>query len=68
MHPSTTDPTLEVKHRRYIELLADEIHRPIEDVAPVFDDVMEHLKETADVTDFVPIFAWRRARAILVTR
>lgn len=68
MDSNTTDPTEEVKHRRYIELLADEIHRPIEDVAPVFDDVMEHLRETADVTDFVPIFAWRRARAILVRR
>lgn len=68
MHPSATDPTQQVKHSRYIELLADEIHRPIEDVAPVFDDVMAHLKETAYVMDFVPIFAWRRARAILVRR
>lgn len=67
MRPGT-DPTEEVKHKRYIELLADEIQQPIENVAPVFDDVMAHLKETADVTDFVPIFAWRRARAILVRR
>lgn len=68
MHSNTTDPTEEVKHRRYIELLAEEIHQPVESVTPVFDDVMAHLKATADVTDFVPIFAWRRVRAILVRR
>ncbi len=60
------DPTEEVKHRRYIEILAEEIHQPVEDVQPVYDDVMAHLKETARVTDFVPIFAWRRVRAILL--
>ena len=65
MCPSA-DPTEQVKHRRYIEILADEISRPVEEVAPVYDDVMADLKASALVADFVPIFAWRRARAILV--
>lgn len=62
---STIDPTEHVKHQRYKELLADEMHRPIEDVEPVYDDVMMQLKEAAQITDFVPIFAWRRTRALL---
>ncbi len=64
----TTDPTEEVKHKRYIEILASEISRPVEDVAPVYDDVVADLKATAEVIDYVPIFAWRRAREILVRR
>jgi hypothetical protein len=64
----TKDPSEEVKHRRYIEILAEEISRPVEDVEPVYDDVMAHLKENAQVTDFVPIFAWRRVREILIRR
>lgn len=64
----TIDPTEAVKHRRYIEILAEEIERPVEDIEPIYDDVMAHLKETAQVADFVPIFAWRRVRALLVQR
>lgn len=60
-----TDPTEYVKHQRYIELLAEEMHCPVEDVEPVYDDVIMQLKETAQIADFVPIFAWRRTRALL---
>lgn len=63
-----TDPTEQIKHKRYIEILADEINRPMEDVEPVYDDVMADLKANAQVVDFVPIFAWRRARALLAGR
>lgn len=64
----TIDPSEALKHRRYIEVLAEEIDRPFEDIEPIYDDVMSHLKETAQVTEFVPIFAWRRVRAILSKR
>lgn len=64
----TTYPTEHVKHQRDIDLLADELRRPIEDIEPVYDDVMMHLKETAKITDFVAIFAWRRTRALLSRR
>lgn len=61
----TIDPTEHEKHKRYIELLASEMRRPVEDVEPVYDDVMMQLKETAQIADYVPIFAWRRTRALL---
>lgn len=61
----TNDPSETVKHHRYIEVLAEEIQRPFEDVEPVYDDVVSHLKETATIGDYIPIFAWRRARDIL---
>lgn len=54
------------KHKRYIELLAEEVHQPVERVEPVYDDVYSHLKETAEIKDYVPVFAWRRTRALLM--
>jgi hypothetical protein len=62
---SFEEMTEAAKHRRYIEALADEVHQPIERVEPVYDDIYSHLKETADIKDYVPVFAWRRTRALL---
>lgn len=53
------------KHKRYIELLANEVHQPVEAVEPIYDDVYSHLKEVAEIKDYVPVFAWRQARALL---
>ncbi|WP_228535922.1 DUF3562 domain-containing protein [Noviherbaspirillum malthae] len=65
MHAST-DITEHAKHKRYVELLAEETHRPIEQVELVYGNILSHLKETAEISDYVPVFAWRRARALLV--
>lgn len=61
----TTDPSFEVKHRRYVELLAQEASRPFEDVDAIYSRVMDDLEKSAGVKDFVPIFAWREVRSIL---
>jgi hypothetical protein len=53
------------KHKRYVELLAEETHQPIEEVESVYGEILADLKESSDIPDFVPVFAWRRARALL---
>lgn len=63
---SFEEMTEAAKHKRYIELLANEVHRPIEVVEPVYDDVYHHLKEAAQIKDYIPVFAWRQTRAILM--
>lgn len=63
---SNTDISEMAKHKRYVELLAEETHQPIEEVETVYGSILADLKETSDVPDFVPVFAWRRARAMLV--
>jgi hypothetical protein len=62
------DLTEQVKHQRYIEILAEEVHLPKENVEALYDGVMADLKETAEIEDFVPVFAWRRTRALLQRR
>lgn len=61
----TTDPSFEVKHRRYVETLAQEARRPVEDVDVIYTKVMADLEGSAHVKDFVPIFAWREVRSRL---
>ena len=56
------------KHQRHIETLASEVHRPIDEVAPVYDDIYSRLKETAEIKDYLPVFAWRRTRAVFMER
>jgi hypothetical protein len=60
------DPSEIAKHQRLIELLADETHHAVEEVEPVYDTVLSRLKATAEIADFVPVFAWRRTRAVLL--
>lgn len=63
---SFEEMTEAAKHKRYIELLAHEIHQPFEQVEPVYDDIYNYLQETAHIKDYVPVFAWRRTRALFV--
>lgn len=67
MQPSS-DITEAAKHKRYIELLAEETDHPPEEVGPVYDDIYTELKKAADIPDYVPVFAWRRARARLMAQ
>lgn len=60
------DPSAGLKHRRLVEDLAEETRQPIHDVERIYSGVLEDLKETAGVVDYVPIFAWRRARKMLM--
>lgn len=65
---SANDLAEESKQKRLVELLAEETHQPLNEVEPIYGTVLAQLKETAEVPDFVPVFAWRRARALLIHR
>lgn len=63
---SFEEMTETAKHKRYIELLASEVHQPVEAVEPIYDNIYSHLKEAAEIKDYVPVFAWRQVRALLL--
>ena len=56
------------RHRHFMELLADETHQPVSQIEPLYELVLEQLKGQASIPDFVPVFAWRRTRALLQHR
>ena len=49
-----------------IEALAQETNRPVAEVRQVYESELARLKSDARITDFVHLFASRRARARLV--
>ena len=60
------DPNEEALHQRAIEKLARKVDRPIARVKAVYEDEYARLKTDAKVTDFLGVFASRRARAALL--
>jgi hypothetical protein len=61
--PDSDDPSLSAD---VIEALAQETNRPIADVKRVFESEFARLKRDARVTDYLVLFASRRARESLV--
>lgn len=64
--PQSTDPTESAKHKRFIELLAEETKQPVEKVEPLYELVLDELEGKAAIVDFVPVFAWRKIRILLM--
>jgi hypothetical protein len=56
------------KHRKAIEALATELSCPVSEVEDAYESEFARLKETARVTDYLALFASRRAREVLVRR
>jgi hypothetical protein len=49
-----------------IESLAEETHRPVPEVKPVYEAELRYLKSQARITDYVVLLAVRRAREALL--
>jgi hypothetical protein len=49
-----------------IESLAEQTHRPVPEVMPVYEAELRHLKAEARITDYVRLFAVRRTREALL--
>ena len=62
------DSAEQVNHLGAIEALAQETNRPVAEVRQVYESELARLKSDARITDFVHLFASRRARARLVRR
>jgi hypothetical protein len=51
-----------LQHRRYMEAIAQDMQRPVEIVAPVYERILMQLKPHARVHDFLPIFVAKRVK------
>jgi hypothetical protein len=54
------------KHRDAIEAIAEELSRPVSEVKDAYESEFARLKKTARVTDYLALFASRRAREALI--
>lgn len=53
------------KHREAIEALAEELSRPVSEVKDAYESEFARLKQGARVTDYLALFASRKAREAL---
>lgn len=60
-----SDADDQVKHFRYIERLAKEIDWPIQEVKPLYEDILADMKPNAMVLDYLPIFVSKKVRYLL---
>lgn len=50
------------RHFLYIRDLAEDLHEPIEEIALLYKNVLTHLKASAKVPDFLPIFVAKKVK------
>jgi hypothetical protein len=59
------DPDEESLHSGVMAALADEVHRPIVEIRPIYEDLYREMKPHARITDFLPLLIARRARDLI---
>jgi uncharacterized protein (DUF2126 family) len=62
------DPVDEAQHHGAIDSLAQELNLPFDQVKPAYEEALRQLKASVAVTDYLPLFASRRAREKLAVR
>jgi hypothetical protein len=60
-----SNPDEQHQHERIIGNLATEVSRSVEEIEPLYEDILAHMKDTASVQDYLPIFVSRRVKALL---
>jgi hypothetical protein len=54
-----------LKHLLYIKHLAHEMNRPVQEVLPLYERVLRHLRAHAKVQDFLAIFVAKKVKESL---
>ena len=52
----------QIKHLSQIHWLANDLQRPITDIVPVYEDVLETLRAYARIPDFLPVIVSKKVR------
>ena len=60
-----SNPEERSQHRRIIGRLATEIHRSVDEIEPLYEDILSHMKNTASIQDYLPILVSRRVKELL---
>lgn len=50
------------RHLGSMQAIADEIHRPLDEIAELYEEVLRHLKAQAQILDYLPILVSKRVK------
>ena len=53
-----------LRHLRYIEIIAEELSRPVEEVASLYEDVLMQLSKQAVIHDYLAIFTSKKVKLL----
>jgi alpha/beta superfamily hydrolase len=59
-----SDANDRMKHFEEIQAIADSLHRPVPDVAQLYEEVLEYLRDRAEIPDFLPVFVSKQVREL----
>jgi hypothetical protein len=59
-------PEQQALHLRAIEAIAGDTRRSVDEILPLYAEVLDALLDAARIADYLPVFASRRVRALLV--
>ena len=62
---SYSDSTERVRHVGVMESLAVELGRSIAEIMPLYEDVLVHLRDQAQIQDYLPILVSKRVKLLL---
>lgn len=57
-----------VKHQRQIAFLAEQVKRPVHEITPLYQDILEEMQAHARITDYLPILVSKRVHEALRVR
>ncbi len=57
------DPGQRLRHLRQMQLIAEELQRPVLEIVPLYEGILESLIADAKVTEFLPILVAKKVRA-----
>ena len=63
-NPLYTDIHDQQKHLSVIHAIAEELARPVEEIAERYEQVLSQLKDTARVPDYLPLFVAKRIKQV----
>ena len=55
----------QVRHLRNIETLAKEMDLPVQEIEPLYEDILAHMKLKARIHEYLPILVSKRVRHML---
>lgn len=61
-------PEQQQLHMRVVESLASDMQCSVQEILPLYDQVLREMHDEAQIRDYLPIFVSRRVRSILHPR
>jgi hypothetical protein len=63
-HYLYSDVNERMQHFGEVQSIADDLHRPIPEIAQLYEGVLEYLSAHAQVTDFLPVLVSKKVREL----